>query len=522
VAPCLFGVEEELALSGVDGSGVPVPVGSLAGELLALAGSRLRCLSGGGSRLFLANGSLLYVDLGSHPEIATPECQTPWEVVAYLRAGERLVADLAADVGRAARLREVRVAKCNVDYVTRQTWGCHESYLTRRPVKELVRPLVPHLISRVIYTGSGGLHPLSPGLAFSLSPRASHITRVVSEHSTAQRGIFHTKDEPLAGGPFHRLHVIAGDSACSELATWLKVGATALVVALIDAGLDPGGDLLPSDPVAALWSVCADPPCRGGGQGSACPGAPLNAIEIQRAYLQAVSAQVGHGWLPEWAGEVCLRWRQVLDLLESDPGALAVALDWPLKRHLFSDALRSSGHSWDSARAWTAVLERMQGYVGAWPEAARDGLREQDVRNMRAFSHRARSAVDALSTELAAHGLAWAGLDAFQQLRSRLRALDVQFGVLGAGIFAELDRAGRLAHRVTVEDDVRAAMTQPPPGGRARVRGESVSRLAARGGRYLCDWSGITGDDEFLDLTDPFESLERWRPCGPPPGAAWR
>src|SRR5207249_4593714 len=125
----------------------------------------------------------------------------------------------------------------------------HESYLHRGDPCVCPKQIVPHLASRLIYSGAGGFDPRSLGLDFSLSPRVSHLFNVKSSESTKDRGIFHTKDEPLSEKGFHRLHVICGESLSSRLASFLKVGTTALVVAMIEAGLQPGDDVELRSPI---------------------------------------------------------------------------------------------------------------------------------------------------------------------------------------------------------------------------------------------------------------------------------
>jgi hypothetical protein len=204
-ASCLFGLEAELAL-GATTEGTSIPVEGAVAALARLAGRRLVHLRDEGSRMYLANGSLFYVDHGYHPEIATPECTTPWEAVCHLIAGQRMVAGLADLVRGEIAADRVFVFRNNVDYLSGASWGCHESYLGRHPVGTYESWLVPHLVSRIVYTGSGGLDPSSPGIRLSLSPRVAFIDQVASANSTGNRGIFHTRDEqrlqpcPCAGG----------------------------------------------------------------------------------------------------------------------------------------------------------------------------------------------------------------------------------------------------------------------------------------------------------------------------------
>ena len=243
----LFGLEAELALSATRAS-TTLPTRTLVGTFDQIARRTLAHLPNG-NRMYLANGGLLYIDCGLHPEVATPECTTPWEAVCHLRAGERLVGRLAGLARIELGADSVLVSRSNVDYVAGTTWGCHESYLGRRTIDEYRDWLVPHLASRVVYTGCGGLDPRSPGIRLSLSPRVSHIDRVVSPDSTGNRGIFHTRNESLCKG-YSRIHVLAGDNACSHRSTWLKVGTTALIVALAEAR--PASTVRLLEPVHAM------------------------------------------------------------------------------------------------------------------------------------------------------------------------------------------------------------------------------------------------------------------------------
>lgn len=243
MAERLFGVETEYAITGLAG-GVGIDRQRLVCRLLEAAGKELVHLPDlHGNGLYLQNGARFYVDCGLHPEFSTPECANPWDAVRYIRAGEEILARLASRAESAeGQGAEVLCFLCNVDYGGGQaTWGCHESYLHRGDPAVFPKQIIPHLVSRIIYTGAGGFNPLAAGLEFTLSPRAAHLTNAVSSDSTGNRGIFHTKDESLCGPGYHRLHLLCGESLCSETASWLKLGATALVVAMIEAGVNPGG-----------------------------------------------------------------------------------------------------------------------------------------------------------------------------------------------------------------------------------------------------------------------------------------
>src|SRR5262249_43606755 len=222
--------------------------------------------------------------------------------------------------------RSLALFRGNVDYSgSGSTWGSHESYLVASPPGTLARQLIPHLVSRLVYTGAGGFKNLSPGLEFTLSPRVAHLGKVRSSDSTANRGIFHEKDEDLCGGRHHRLHLICGESLCSELALWLRMGVTALVVALCEAGLADGEVVELRSPLEAMQRFAGDPTCTATAE--SVTGVRLTAIAIQRHYLARVEAHVGDAFMPPWAGEGCRRWRAVLGGLEQGWEPAAPTLD---------------------------------------------------------------------------------------------------------------------------------------------------------------------------------------------------
>jgi proteasome accessory factor A len=511
----LFGVETEYAVTAVTRSGQPAPRDPLLARFIDLARKQLAFLPDeGGNGLFLQNGSRLYVDSGSHPELATPECTHPWDVVRFVRAGDKLMAGLADQLAAAvAGLREVVLFRCNVDYGgTGATWGCHESYLYRSDPALLPDQLIPHLVSRTIYTGAGGFDPSSPGIEFTLSPRAAYLPHVVSRDSTSNRGIFHTKDEPLAGGGYHRLHVICGESLCSERATLLKVGVTALVVAMVDAGLRPGDAVKLAAPVEALRAFAADPRCKA--QALLVGGRRVSALDIQRHYLEQAENCSAGGGLPAWAASICRLWRATLQLLEGAPRSVARTLDWAIKHALYEHWCRS-GPRWETLVQWTPILTRLRAAL------ARTEYRDRTVTVDFLLSEASPVAkeVRQLTPLLRERRLSWSDLQPFLSLRHQLLEVDTRFGQLGdRGVFAQLDRSGDLSHRILDPAQVERALFQPPDTGRARLRGEWVQRLQSdRDGRYWCGWTGIRDDVELrqLDLSDPFTSEVEWRDWSP-------
>jgi proteasome accessory factor A len=509
----LFGLEAELAISARKGR-TRVPVEKVVEALVDVARRELPHLCGGAKRMFLGNGGLLYVDAGSHPEIATPECTTPWQAVAHLRSAEQVVASLACLVRKARRLDEVFVNRCNVDYLDGTTWGCHESYLTRLPIEHYENWLVPHLASRV-YTGSGGLDPLSAGIRFSLSPRVAYIDRVKSPDSTSDRGIFHTRDESLSRA-YHRLHILVGDNACSQLAQLLKIGSTALVIALAESPQEEPLLKL-RNPVEAMKGFARDLGFRTEVQlqGRRRMKRAMTALEIQYHYLERIEASANSAQLPEWAARLCRLWRTALEDISRDAGRGLQGLDWTLKRHLMNREIERSGFCRESVDAWSDVLENLQGQL---PDTRTRSGSNQLMQILALHATRPEPPGFIKAGEaLAARGLDWTGLGAFAALRQRLCEIDVRFGLVQDGIFDTLDRRGLLpGHRVVSEAEIGAAARDAPANTRAHVRGQWVKRLASGHGRYQCSWEGIRGEEGYLNLGDPFATESEWSTTAEP------
>jgi len=108
---------------------------------------------GRSSNVFLRNGARLYLDVGSHPEYATPECDNLIDLVTHDKAGERILEGLLVDAD--TRLREEGIAgdiylfKNNTDSAG-NSYGCHENYLVGRHGEfgRLADVLIPFLCVR--------------------------------------------------------------------------------------------------------------------------------------------------------------------------------------------------------------------------------------------------------------------------------------------------------------------------------------------------------------------------------------
>jgi len=505
VAERLMGIETEYAISG--GVHASISPEALANRLLEFSQRTLVHLPDVGSGMYLGNGSRLYLDYGNHPELSTPECANPWDVVRYTLAGERILAGVAREVELRIPDVGIRLFKSNVDYSgSMMTWGCHESYMHRSAPHRLSDDIIPHLVTRLIYTGSGGFNALSNGLEFTLSPRVPHLANVQSSNSTSDRGIFHTKDESLSKPGYHRLHIICGESLCSETSMWLKAGTTALVVALAEAGLEPGLGVELLAPLHAMQTIANDQTCAASVE--TIDGRRMSALEIQYHYLTLAEQNLDHARMPPWAEAVCREWRAMLNRLLDEPDSLTTTLDWAIKRALYSNYAKSRGVEWKTLGSWTPVLSELRYAHDIGPNYA-SPLNADLILNRTSL----RETVQRLTPAVEESGLSWESLDLALNVSKELMEIDTRFGeVGGSGLFAELETAGVLTHHVPGVDAIEHAMFNPPQVGRARVRGEVIQRLAGNGGNYRCDWQGVadlTGK-RLLNLSDPFEASEQW------------
>jgi Pup amidohydrolase len=295
----------------------------------------------------LTSGARLYNDHG-HPEFSTPECVTLRELVAHDRAGERVMQACAER--RMVRTGGGLVAlyKNNTDYHG-ASYGCHESYLTNRdvPFEELLQVVLPFLVTRQVYAGAGkiGIEATSSGSpathpeVFQLSQRADFFTTIASVDTLYNRPIVNTRDEPHSDPRrYRRFHVICGDANFCEVATFLKAGATLLVLRLLESGWRPEGVAL-RDPVGAIKQISRDQSLKW--QVERLGGGTIGAVDIQRAYLAAAKARFA-GRDGE-TDDVLAEWEIVLDRLESDPLSLSDTLDWAAKRALLTEFAEAEG-----------------------------------------------------------------------------------------------------------------------------------------------------------------------------------
>ncbi|MGI9079254.1 MAG: depupylase/deamidase Dop [Acidimicrobiales bacterium] len=291
----------------------------------------------------LTNGARFYVD-HAHPEYSTPECADALELVRFDKAGERT---LARAVEAAAETlpsgHNIAVYKNNSDGKG-NSYGCHENYLLDRsvPFARIAAQVMPHFVTRQIFCGAGkvGTEAASKAISdvtFQLSQRADFFEEEIGLETTLKRPIVNTRDEPHADAQkYRRLHVIVGDANMAEISTFLKVGTTCVVLAMIEDDWFGDRDLTLATPVAAIRSVSHDLTLRQ--PLTRVDGSSITALELQwelldlaRKYanergLEAVGEEVG--------AEVLRRWEATLTALEDDVMSLANQLDWVAKYHL--------------------------------------------------------------------------------------------------------------------------------------------------------------------------------------------
>ncbi|WP_225822079.1 Pup--protein ligase [Streptomyces naphthomycinicus] len=294
---------------------------------------------GRSSNVFLRNGARLYLDVGSHPEYATPECDNVTELVTHDKAGERILEGLLVDAER--RLHEEGIAgdvylfKNNTDSAG-NSYGCHENYLVARhgEFSRLADILIPFLVTRQLLCGAGKVLQTPRGAVYCVSQRAEHIWEGVSSATTRSRPIINTRDEPHADAErYRRLHVIVGDSNMSETTMLLKVGATDLVLRMIEAGTVMR-DLTLENPIRAIREVSHD--ITGRRKVRLASGREASALEVQREYFdKAVDFCDRRGIRTGTVAQVLELWGRTLEAIENEElDRIETEIDWVMKYKL--------------------------------------------------------------------------------------------------------------------------------------------------------------------------------------------
>ncbi len=402
---------------------------------------------GRSSNVFLPNGSRLYLDVGSHPEYATAECDSIEQLVTHDRAGERILEDLLLDAEQ--RLADegiggdIYLFKNNTDSAG-NSYGCHENYLVSRTGEfgRVSDVLLPFLVTRQLICGAGKLLTVGAESRYCLSQRADHVWEGVSSATTRSRPIINTRDEPHADAEkYRRLHVIVGDSNMSETTTMLKVGSALLVLEMIESGIS-FRDFALDNPIRAIRDISHD--VTGRHELRLASGRTATALSIQREY-HACAVKHLAGRTPDVTMDrVVDLWGRMLDAVESgDFSAVDTEVDWVIKRKL---------------------LQRYQDRLGMGlddPKLAQLDLAYHDIRR-------------------------------------------------GRGVFDLLARKG-LAARVTTDEAIDQAVDLPPQTTRAKLRGEFISAAQAAERDFTVDWVHLKLNDQAQRTVlckDPFRNVD--------------
>ena len=291
----------------------------------------------------LTNGARYYVD-HAHPEISTPECANAWDSLIYDCAGEEIIRQSMAAVNRTLPNGvEMLLYKNNSDGKG-NSYGCHENFLVARevPFGRIVSQITPHFVTRQVFAGAGKVGSEMLGVSaeqvpFQLSQRADFFEEEVGLETTLKRPIVNTRDEPHCDPQkYRRLHVIVGDANMSQVATFLKVGTTSLILSLIEDDV-LGSDLTLAHPVSAIRQVSYDPTLQQ--TLLMANGSRMTAMEIQWALLDKSVNYVNSVGYESVGGEVIGQriinlWEEVLTGLERDPDSVADMVDWIAKKRI--------------------------------------------------------------------------------------------------------------------------------------------------------------------------------------------
>ena len=394
------------------------------------------------NNVFLPNGGRLYLDVGSHPEYATAECNQIQDVIAQELAGDLIVRDMAKRAeemleyeGRPAK---VFVFKNNTDSMG-NSFGCHENYSIKRKADQLnqLDGLLPFLATRQIFLGAGKLLKTSNGMQFVMSQRADHLWDSVSSATTRSRPIINTRDEPHADSSrFRRLHVISADSNRSQIPMLLKIATMDLILAVFELGGLPS-QLRIANPMRTIRDVSRD--LQISGRVELENGTTIKTLDLQAWYLELVRANLSrfefeisalhHQALEIWS-------RLVTDFGNSDYESADTMLDWRIKYRLLSNYAEVKGLDWED------------------PELTQLDFKYHDLN----------------------HGL-------FEILRSELGVPDVVASNVAAN-----------------------AKVEPPQSTRAKLRGDFIARAEQIGQPFAVDWMHLKvlgPEEQSLSLPDP-------------------
>jgi proteasome accessory factor A len=397
--------------------------------------------------VFLENGARLYLDVGSHPEYATPECDSLLDLVTHDKAGERILESLLESAE--ARLREegikgdIYLFKNNTDSAG-NSYGCHENYLTSRAddLNHYSDVLIPFLVSRSVYAGAGKVLQTARGAVYCVTQRAEHIWEGVSSATTRSRPIINTRDEPHADAEkYRRLHVIVGDSNMSEYTNFLKVGTTAIMLRMLEDESVVLRDLTLENPIRAIREISHDMTCTR--KVRLANGREASALDIQGEYLNRALKYAQTKGFPEQETRALGMWKHCMEALEKDPMTLDREIDWVIKYKLI-EAFRAR-HDIPLSHARVGLLD----------------LQYHDI-------HRER------------------------------------------GVYYRMQQRG-LVERMCTDEAIDIAIETPPQTTRAKLRGDFIKAAKEKKRDFTVDWVHLKLNDQAQRTVlckDPFKSKD--------------
>ena len=400
---------------------------------------------GRSSNVFLGNGARLYLDVGSHPEYATPECDSVHDLVVHDKAGERILEQLLTSAEE--RLSDegihgdIYLFKNNTDSAG-NSYGCHENYCTTRKddFSAYGEVLIPFLVSRQIYAGAGKVLQTARGAMYCVSQRAEHIWEGVSSATTRSRPIINTRDEPHADAErYRRLHVIVGDSNMSEYTNFLKVGACALMLRMLEEPQVVLRDMTLENPIRAIREISHDMTCTR--RVRLANGREVSALDIQSEYLNRALRFAEHHELTDQEQLALDMWEHCLTTIADDPLKLDREIDWVIKYKLIE-------------------------------------------------SYRERHGIDLNDAKVALVDLQYHDV-------SRER-----------GLFYRMQKHG-MVERMVTDEEISHAVENPPETTRARLRGEFIRRAKEQKRDYTVDWVHLKLNDQAQRTVlckDPFKA----------------
>ena len=404
---------------------------------------------GRSSNVFLPNGGRLYLDVGSHPEYATAECDNLSDLIMQDQAGDRIVEELA--VSAEIRLNaegingQIHLFKNNMD-AAGNSYGCHENFSVSRKknFEEVTESIIPFLITRQIFCGAGKWISSSKGANFQISQRAEHMWESVSSATTRSRPIINTRDEPHADpDEYRRLHIIVGDSNMSETTTILKVATTELMLRAAELGL-LNDKFKIENPIKAIREISSD--LKFGNSFRLASGREITALQMQKEMYQIVLSMPGLDEIlekPFYKYALDL-WKRSLEALESgDFTQVDMEIDWMIKRKF------------------------MNSYK------VKHQLNDND---------------------------------------SRMIMLDISYHNIrkDRGIFYILENSG-MAKTLVTSNDVNNAMINPPQSTRAALRGRFIKVAQEKKRDFTVDWVNLKINDQqqsSIACKDPFKNVD--------------